>query len=388
MSCSSGNILNKNILLIIGAGKHQISLIQTAVKMGFYTVAVDVNTNAEGFLYSDDKIVHSAYDYNGILNIIYDRLDISRIKGVITQAARGCILAVSKISEKLELRHLNSASAALVISKENTSRLLNDNYLIGIYSSLKEVPPDIEYPCVVKFDNLSGNVGVFRVKSKDELNELEAGRDKKKVIVEKFIKGRNFGVIGIKNGEDVKFYGIIEKYVNPNLTPDYSIFPAQISRLTKRILLDYSLYVLDKLGIDFGPFQLEVILDENGKPFFVELEPSVLGSYISEMMIPSVSLNNMVEDSITLVCSGKLKKKKYASKYVYLQKYHYANQCGQIKGWKFVNKKRNIVFKPYLDVGGHITDIKLYVANSFVIGKNIREVRKNIQDFELIIRVE
>ena len=71
MSPSIGTTLNKgkDILLMIGAGKHQISSIQTAVHMGFYTVAIDRDPRSEGFMYSHDQIVNNAYDYDGIYRL-------------------------------------------------------------------------------------------------------------------------------------------------------------------------------------------------------------------------------------------------------------------------------------------------------------------------------
>lgn len=387
ISCS-GNILNKDILLIIGAGKHQTSVIQTATKMGYYTVAVDVDPYAEGFYYSDEHIVESAYDYEAIWKKVNDNYELSAIKGVLTQAARGCILTVSKISEKLGLRHLNAQTALRVLSKEYTTKIFNSNSVIGIYTDFDELPSNMDFPCVCKFENLSGGLGVLKINNTIEMQTLmDKKHETDKVIVETFVSGKNYGVVGVRHCNDLKIYGVIEKCLNTDLTIDCALFPAQLTQYVKDILLEYTVDVLDKIGFDFGPFQLELILDEENSLYFVELEPSILGSYISELMIPATSDNNMIRDSIGLVCNGDLNLKKSEHKYVSLLKFYYTDSIGSIKRFQIDSQNRQVLFKPFINIGEKFTNKRTYVANAFVVGKCTEDVEESIKKFNLDIVV-
>ena len=63
----NSNTLNKKTIVIIGAGKHQISSIKKAKLMGYKTLAVDINPKAKGFDFADDVIIESAHNPIAIL---------------------------------------------------------------------------------------------------------------------------------------------------------------------------------------------------------------------------------------------------------------------------------------------------------------------------------
>lgn len=382
--------MNKEILLIIGAGKHQKALIQTAGKMGLHTITVDVNPQAEGFVYADETIIESSYDYEAVWQRICNRTDLSAIRGVMTQAARGCILTVSKVSERLGLRHLRSDVAELVIDKGKCAKLFNAESLIGVYSTVKDIQQENGvFPCVARFNNTSGSVGTFVLKNNSELDRMRTMTEKAgNVIVEKYVQGRSFGIVGMRHGAETLVYGILEKYMNPDLTINYTVFPACVSVKGEKVLLEYTYEMLDKIKFDFGPFQLELVWDERTEPFFVELEPSVIGSYISELMIPGTSNNDMISDSINLVCDGKIRNKLFPSSYVCIQKYHYAIRCGFIKAYNLAQASEQILFKPYVHIGEYIGNVRQAVAHSLVFAKDIDDAQGYLRDFKLTIEIE
>jgi biotin carboxylase len=380
--------LSKEILVIIGAGKHQKGLIQTAGKMGLYTVAVDVNPQAEGFVYADEAVVENSYDDEMVWRRICERTDLPAIRGVMTQAARGCILTVSKLSERLGLRHLRSEVADLVIDKARCAKLFNVESFIGVYSSAEEIKKHCMFPCVVRFNNTSGGVGVSILNNDDDVDCVRTMLTQTgSAVVEKYVQGRSFSIVGMRDGAGAVVYGILEKYVNPDLTIDYTVMPACVSSEEEEALLDYTYAMLDRIGFDFGPFQLELLWDGRAGPFFVELEPSVVGSYISELMVPGTSGNDMISDSINLVCEGTIRHGLSPNRYVCVQKYHYAERCGSIKAYTLTQASKGILFKPYIQIGEYVGNVRQSVAHSLVFAKEINEAQRYLRNFRLTVEV-
>ena len=235
----------------------------------------------------------------------------------------------------------------------------------------------------------SGGGGVHRADFQDEVKTIIAKVPKgKHVIVEQFVEGEHYGVLGLVKGEEIKVYGIAQKYLNLDLSLDKVIFPAVLDSDVERVILKYTRRVLGNLDFDFGPFQLEIILDADLKPFFVEIEPSIMGSYISEWMIPATSSNDMISDTIDLVCDGKFESYTRTPGLQALLKYHYASSSGVIDRVVIRDLDRRIGFRSYFNSGERIEDTKLYVANSFVVGKNLDLMEKmvNTQNVEVVTR--
>lgn len=381
--------MNKKILLIIGAGKHQVSLIKKSKEMGFYTLVVDIDPNAEGFQYCDKPLIQSAYNHSLILKTLESLGVLGDICGVITQAARDCVVTVSKVSEHLGLRHLSVKCAELSLQKGKLSRLLNPNMLISVFDDQSKLPEKINYPCVLKWEGTSGGSGVNLINDCNEYAELIPKVPKNtKLILEKFIKGRHFGVIGVLNGKNKKIYTIVEKIQNPNLTLDRVICPAQIDKNTSKKLKLYVDNLIDKLNINFGPIQIELIIDPQGEIFFIEFEPSVLGSYLSELLIPGVSSNDMIGDSINLICKGEFDD--YVKPIVFksILKYYYPKDLGVVKNIAPCQANYKALFKPYFNTGDQIVERKMYIANAFFIGQNFDKLKGAIDKYKIEMEVQ
>ena len=321
-------------------------------------------------------LIASAHDHTAVLEHLrtHDRPD--GIAGVITQAARGCIPAAAKVSEALGLRHLNCAAADLSLQKRQLTQLLNPRAKLVLFDEPGNLESIREFPCVLKVEGTSGGDGVHLVRQRADLERLiPTLPDDRPVFVERYVRGRHFGVIGLMYRGDVKVYGIAEKFLLADLRLDKVVFPADLDPEIERDLKAYSTRVLNEIGFDFGPFQLELVLDEKLDPFFVELEASVLGSYISELMIPSTSDNDMISDTIDLVCEGRFDPDPPPPFLHSVLKYHFAKRGGTLGSFSLAEVDRRILFKPYFNSGDPIPDSRMYVANSFIVGRDLDEIQ-------------
>ena len=106
-------------ILVIGAGFLQSFVIKKAKELGYYTLAVDLNPNAEGFEYADE---------HGVINIVdkekcLEFAKAHQVDGVLTAATDYGVLTASHIAEKMNLKGINFASATCIKNKFNINLL-------------------------------------------------------------------------------------------------------------------------------------------------------------------------------------------------------------------------------------------------------------------------
>lgn len=173
----------------------------------------------------------------------------------------------------------DSFSSALAMDKSITKQLFLQNGVPTPKSHLltgKDDPYKPEFPCVVKVSGGGSSVGVYIVQNEKEYADAvqEAFRYDTKVLVEQYIKGREFTdcVIEGKAYPVVEiapvsgFYDYKNKY-QAGSTVDTC--PAKISdELTKKIQ-DTALKAYQVLGIKTYA-RMDVLMDENGDVYCLE----------------------------------------------------------------------------------------------------------------------
>lgn len=210
----------------------------------------------------------------------------------------------------------DSFSSALAMDKSVTKQLFLQNGVPTPKSHLltgKDDPYKPEFPCVVKVSGGGSSIGVYIVQNEKEYADAvqEAFRYDTKVLVEQYIKGREFTdcVIEGKPYPVVEiapvsgFYDYKNKY-QAGSTVDTC--PAKISdELTKKIQ-DTALKAYQVLGIKTYA-RMDVLMDENGDVYCLEAntlpgmtptslipqEAAALGISYGELceMIIEISLN-------------------------------------------------------------------------------------------------
>ena len=173
----------------------------------------------------------------------------------------------------------DSFSSALAMDKSITKQLFLQNGVPTPKSHLltgKDDPYKPEFPCVVKVSGGGSSVGVYIVQNEKEYADAvqEAFRYDAKVLVEQYIKGREFTdcVIEGKPYPVVEiapvsgFYDYKNKYQAGSTV---ETCPAKISdELTKKIQ-DTALKAYQVLGIKTYA-RMDVLMDENGDVYCLE----------------------------------------------------------------------------------------------------------------------
>ncbi len=148
-----------------------------------------------------------------------------------------------------------------------------------------------DFPCVVKPCSAGSSVGVSIVQTKDDFKNamVEAFKYEGQVLVEQYIKGREFsiGVLGDKALPVIEiipktgFYDYVNKYQAGNTE---EICPAVLDEATTKLLQNEALHAFDELHLE-SYARIDFLLDENDGRIYC-LEANTLPGMTPMSLLP------------------------------------------------------------------------------------------------------
>lgn len=197
-------------ILILGAGIYQVPLIETAKKMGLYTIVASIPGNYPGFELADKVYYENTTDYAKILSIARRE----KIDGIITTGTDVAVITIGRVCDTLGLTGLCFKSAEIATDKllmkscyekygVRTARFRKISFDDDAYEDKLR---DLQFPVMFKSVDSSGSRGIIKVSSPDEFenarNSVLDNTRSNYFIVEEFIEGEEFGAQAfVKNGE-------------------------------------------------------------------------------------------------------------------------------------------------------------------------------------------
>ena len=100
-------------IMILGAGIYQVPLIETAKKMGLYTIVVSIPGNYPGFAIADKVYYENTVDDEKILEIAQKE----QIDGIITTGTDVCVITIGKVCDAMGLSGLSYEAAQVAVDK-------------------------------------------------------------------------------------------------------------------------------------------------------------------------------------------------------------------------------------------------------------------------------
>lgn len=195
--------------MILGAGTYQVPLIQTAKRLGLYTIVVSIPGNYRGFYYADKIYELDTRDREGILRAAKKE----QIDGICTSGTDVAVSTIGYVCEQMGLTGIPLNAAETLTDKA----LMKEAFLKGnvcvakgrraySFADAKEIAEELGYPVVVKRVDSSGSRGITVVKKPSRLQEAyifaSEKSSKEYVLVEEFLNGIEIGVDGfVQNGE-------------------------------------------------------------------------------------------------------------------------------------------------------------------------------------------
>ena len=159
-------------ILILGASIYQVPLIQTAKRLGFYTIVASIPGEYPGFALADKVYYINTVDKESILKAAMDE----QIDGICTTGTDVAVATIGYVCERMGLAGVSEAAAVRATDKAemkeafqkhqvSASKFRKVKTLDEVYAAAEE----IGLPVVVKRVDSSGSRGITIVREKEGL---------------------------------------------------------------------------------------------------------------------------------------------------------------------------------------------------------------------------
>lgn len=283
-------------LLLLGGSRQQVPVIEKAKSMGYRTVLIDYLQDNPGQYVADKWYPESTTDIEAVCRIA----EKEKVNGILAYASDPAALPAAIVCERLGLP-TNPAESVAVLGVKHKFRdfLKKHNFACpqtftfsptDSHNSIVEGLSSLSFPIVIKPTDSSGSKGVSFLADTGALQKSIKEADKysrnKILIAEEFIERGFPDVIGgdifVENGQ-ITLYGDMACLRGDNgrsLIPIGEKLPNGLTENQKRHLYEELQRLIDELHMTSGELNIEVIIDKEGQPHFLEVGPRAGGNMI------------------------------------------------------------------------------------------------------------
>lgn len=284
-------------ILLLGGSAQQIVAIETAKKLGYYTVLCDYLVDNPGQYYADKFYLVSTTDKEAILEVA----EKEKIEGVLSYASDPAAPTAAYVSEKLGLPTNPYKSVEILCNKDKFRVFLSQNGFHAPqskgYASLAEVVQSIgkyQFPIIIKPVDSSGSKGITVLRKKEDLEKAVdfafSFSRRHRIIVEEFIEKKHPYLIGgdifIQDGEIV-LWGLMnchrDEKVN-RLVPVGKSYPLELEEIDIRNVKETLQQMVNKLHMKNGAMNVELIVDKKNCVWPIDVGPRNGGNMIPDLL--------------------------------------------------------------------------------------------------------
>lgn len=313
--------MDRQTVIVIGAGSEQILVLQKTKRLGFAVIAIDQNPMAPGFVYADECIVRSTYEPEPIIAQLHELAHRYDFKGVITRSSGPPVVTTACIARAFNLPGISPEAAKTITFKSQLMAACNK---LGIPAPRHQVVHllnevdwlDIEYPCVIKPS--LGLVGKFAIRVVHTRNELEAQFEQtltaawdKCVEIESFVPGHDVSLMAMVANRELIPIVIIDEvntvdsngYVQAKQLTVPSIFARGIEERIHRLARE----IVEGIGIETSPFTMSCRCEPGGQLRVIEIHLDFGGDRVLDELLPASSDFDFTEFAIRIMTGQKPK---------------------------------------------------------------------------------
>lgn len=347
-------MMNKKRIMVLGGSDIQVPIIEKCKDLGYLTIVADFNPTAPGIGIADVPLVVSTNDKL----ILLQKAKELKIDGVLTTSDLP-VRVVAFIASKLNLPALSEQSAFLTTNKlQLRNKLKKEGFNVPEYSVLKNTDETVlfkNYPYVIKPVDSSGSRGVKKIYSRKELKlwfpEAVKYSVSKKIIIESFLKGREYSVESITQNGETYIIAITEKHLLSNekgyFVENTHVIPAKIAKIELKKIEKTVKHLINVLGIDHSACHTELKI-EKGEITIIEIGARLGGDFIGSELVELATGVDMLQNVINLAVGKPISVYKKKSNYSAIQ---FLNPINYFLAKEFIRKKRNGIhsynFKPF-----------------------------------------
>jgi biotin carboxylase len=263
---------NKPKAIVLGGTSPHIELINALKRRGYYTVLIDYYPNPPAKEVSDEHFQESTMDKEKALEIA-KAID---AKLVISAAVDQVNITACYVAEKLNLPRPYSYQTALNICNKGFMKKVmveagvpTSRYVyINNKADLDKI--DLTYPLMVKPADLNSSNGVRKVYSRSELDiyvteALKLSRSGN-AVVEEYKEGLEINAYCFIKEKEVYLLTTTQRktLIEGDVIKCYAaLYPAEISNVTKEIIRQVSIKIVNAFNLDNTPFFIQAIVSDN-----------------------------------------------------------------------------------------------------------------------------
>ena len=163
-------------ILLLGGSAQQVVAIETAKRLGYYTILCDFLDDNPGQYVADKFYLESTTDKEKILEIAIEE----QIDGILAYASDPAAPTAAYVAEKLGLPGNPYKSVDILCNKDKFRKFLSENGFCTPkakgYSDIQEALDDLNksyfrLPVIIKPVDSSGSKGATVIRTLDNLNE-------------------------------------------------------------------------------------------------------------------------------------------------------------------------------------------------------------------------
>ena len=286
-------------LLKLGGSAQQIIAIETAKRLGLYTVLCDYLPDNPGQHHADKFYQVSTTDKEVILKVAIEE----KIDGILAYASDPAAPTAAYVAEKLGLPGSPYGSVEILCNKDRFRAFLEENgFCTPVatgYSSIDEALKDLHtdkfsFPVIVKPVDSSGSKGVSRIDTIDEAekkieNAMSFSRSKR-IIVEEYVEKFGYQIAGDGLSVDGKLVfryfandHFDPKCINP-FVPISASFPYNMPQDIQDKVHNEIQRLLSLLNMGTTTYNFDLRIDKDYNVYLMEVAPRDGGNYIPDII--------------------------------------------------------------------------------------------------------
>ncbi len=310
--------MKKEKLMILGAGKFQVPIIEQAKQMGFDTIVISIGGNYPGFSVAD-KIYEVDVREKEIILEIAKR---EGIRGVVTDQTDWPVPTVAYVAEKLGLPGIGYDCALRITDKlrcrEHCQKMgfpIPAFHKASCVEEAREAAKALGFPLVVKPSDSTAARGVIQVNDFDQLGdrfqEALACSARGVVILEEFFPGKKLELMGFVS--DSEFTNLLMAENEHFNIPDLFIIrqvlaPSLLNENLKQEIFRFHTRLFESFDVPFGITFSDIKVNEETRKFcLIEAALRGPGGFLSSHVSPLACGIDVVPSLIELV-TGRRKK--------------------------------------------------------------------------------
>lgn len=287
-------------ILLLGGSAQQVIAIETAKRLGFYTILCDYLPDNPGQYHADKFYLKSTTDLDAIMKVA----EKERADGILAYASDPAAPTAAYVAENLGLPTNPLWSVDTICHKDRFRKFLQENGFNAPesrgYSTAEEIFRDrkewsaFTLPVIVKPVDSSGSKGATVMYDWNKLDEaidfaFSFSRSHR-LIIEEYIEKKHSYLIGgdifVYNG-NVILWGLMNCHRDDNVNPLVPVgksYPPLLPSSDIQKIKDTLQNMVNKLEIRFGSMNVELIIDKDNRVWPIDIGPRAGGNMIPDLM--------------------------------------------------------------------------------------------------------